>query len=53
MYREMRRCEKCWDVKPLSEFDRNYRIMSGYDIKCKACAEKDRRAYLDHIRRDA
>lgn len=41
----MKKCTKCGEIKPLSEFNRNKSKSGGYNTECKACCVEYRKAY--------
>lgn len=41
----MKRCKKCGDSKPLSEFHRASGMADGYRSECKVCSRASRRAW--------
>ena len=46
----MRQCQKCGELKPLSEFSMEPRIISKRKWKCKACEAEDLRAWVKKTR---
>lgn len=42
---EMRECQKCFGLFPLSEFPICMRIESRHLWKCRKCAEQDKRLF--------
>jgi hypothetical protein len=46
----VKRCTKCGEVKPLSEFYKNKRQSSGLNPSCKACKGKYYKGYLSSNR---
>lgn len=42
---ELKRCEKCHDVKPLAEFNLNCRSWDDRQYICRPCANEAKRAY--------
>ena len=47
---EYRKCIKCREVKPLGEFPIERRIVGGRHVKCKECADHDKRLFDEHTR---
>ena len=47
---QMRRCVKCQEEKPLSDFSRVRWIEGGYHVKCRIFEEKDRIAWKTHTK---
>lgn len=45
---ETRECVKCKEILPLHRFDKNERIESGRDVKCRACKYTDLKKYYEH-----
>lgn len=45
MKADIKRCTKCGEEKPLSEYHRNRRVKSGYTSSCKACRKAYNCAY--------
>jgi hypothetical protein len=41
-----KRCGKCLEAKPLSEFSRDRRMWDGYDSRCKECDKAGMREWL-------
>ena len=44
---ESKQCTKCGEVKPLDEFKKNSRVISGRANVCKECARESNRAYRE------
>ena len=44
----MRECVKCKKMLPLHRFDKNEKIESGYDVKCRSCKYSDLKKYYEH-----
>jgi endogenous inhibitor of DNA gyrase (YacG/DUF329 family) len=42
---QTKKCSRCGDIKPLTEFSRNQRNPDGYQYHCKACARKEWKRY--------
>ncbi len=40
-----KKCSKCHEVKPLSEFNFNRRNKDGLDYKCRVCAAAEQREW--------
>lgn len=47
----MKRCFKCEEVKPLSEFYKDRSMADGHRNSCKACYRQDRREYQVEYRK--
>lgn len=46
-----RQCQKCGNVKPITDFTPDNRIRSGFLWKCKACEREDDRRYVESVKR--
>lgn len=46
----MKRCTKCGEVKPVSEFSRNKSNKDGLEWWCKSCRAKNKRKYYEQNR---
>jgi hypothetical protein len=46
---EMKKCTKCGEIKPLSDFVKNKRLNSGLGGKCKICHQKACESYARKI----
>lgn len=48
---DVRVCVKCKLELPLEAFEEDDRFESGYNVKCKMCARRDRWKYMAHLKK--
>lgn len=45
----MKRCSRCWKIKPIGEFYRQAQQRDGHRPNCKACTDKPRAGLIDRF----